>query len=148
MPIGRYLIFTSSFLLALLFMLDWYVPQPAADPAASGVDRSIIRIHSDHKWPAAVPIDTSVRTIIPPAVAEIPSSAVSNDQLAATPVREAYAYVPPSPRSARTTPKRKTRRIKSRLAKRSIRGRQIAAGLAEPTLAEPRLFSANGFFGQ
>ena len=54
-------------LLALLFLADWYLPQPAAMPARADVDRTVIRLHSSHKWPERIVIDTSLPTIVPPA---------------------------------------------------------------------------------
>ena len=66
MPIGRYFLFAGSALLSLLYLADWYVPRLAAEPAHSEVDRTIIRIHSEHQWPIAVAIDTNVKPINPP----------------------------------------------------------------------------------
>ena len=61
-------------LIALLFFADWYMPPLSAEPNRAGIDKSIIRIHSLHKWPEAVVFDTSLPTIIPPPVvaAELP----------------------------------------------------------------------------
>jgi len=67
MPLGRYFAFIGSMLLALLFLADWYLPQPAAMPARTDVDRTVIRLHSSHKWPERIVIDTSLPTIVPPA---------------------------------------------------------------------------------
>src|SRR5882757_2582513 len=77
MPLRRYFAYTGGVLLALLFLIDWYLPRPVADPAHADVDRSTIRIHSMHKWPGAVVYDTSQPTIVPPvpavaAVAPVP----------------------------------------------------------------------------
>src|SRR5712672_87399 len=75
MPLGRYLAYTGGLLLAFLFLIDWYLPRPVADPTHADVDRSIIRIHSMHKWPGAVVFDTNQPTIVPPApavAAEVP----------------------------------------------------------------------------
>jgi hypothetical protein len=68
MPLGRYFVFTGSLLLALLFLADWYLPPLAPTPARAEVDRSIIRLHSRHKWPERIVIDTSLPTIVPPPV--------------------------------------------------------------------------------
>ena len=43
MPLGRYLAFVGSALLALLFLTDWYLPKFAADPTRADVDRTTIR---------------------------------------------------------------------------------------------------------
>jgi hypothetical protein len=69
MPIGRYFVFVGSVLLALLFLADRYLPGQVAPSARADVERSIIRIHSRHKWPEAVVYDTSLPTIVPPVVA-------------------------------------------------------------------------------
>ena len=66
MPLVRYFTFTSSLLLALLFLADWYFPKLVAPPATAGVDKTIIRLHSAHRWPEAVVFDTSLPTIVPP----------------------------------------------------------------------------------
>ncbi|MBX9646923.1 MAG: hypothetical protein K2X57_07690 [Xanthobacteraceae bacterium] len=66
MPLARYFTFTGSLLLALLFLADWYLPKLVAAPARAGVDKTIIRLHSAHKWPEATVFDTSLPTIVPP----------------------------------------------------------------------------------
>jgi hypothetical protein len=63
MPFGRYFRFAGSALLSFLYLVDWYMPRLAAEPAHSQVVRSTIRIHSEHQWPKAVAIDTNVKTI-------------------------------------------------------------------------------------
>src|SRR3954452_14513997 len=68
MPLGRYFAFVGSLLLALLFLIDWYMPRAVvAGATPADIDRSIIRIHSRHKWPSAVVFDTTQPTIVPPA---------------------------------------------------------------------------------
>jgi len=86
MPLGRYFAFMGSALLALLLLADWYTPQVAAEPDRSGVDKSIIRIHSAHRWPEALAFDTSLPTIVPPAesAAELPAKSP----------RDAFASLP------------------------------------------------------
>lgn len=66
MPLARYFSFVGSLLLALLFLADWYFPKLIAPPATAGVDKTIIRLHSAHKWPEATIFDTSLPTIVPP----------------------------------------------------------------------------------
>ena len=67
MPLARYFLYTGGVLLALLFLLDWYLPSPASEAARADVDRSTIRVHSLQRWPSAVAFDTSQPTIVPPA---------------------------------------------------------------------------------
>ena len=80
MPIGRYFLFAGSALLSLLYLVDWYVPRLAAEPAHSEVVRTIIRIHSEHQWPKAVAIDTNVKPINPPIRGDFPSSPVDPER--------------------------------------------------------------------
>ena len=53
MPLVRYFTVAGSLLLALLFLADWYFPKLVAPPATAGVDKTIIRLHSAHRWPEA-----------------------------------------------------------------------------------------------
>jgi hypothetical protein len=80
-------------LLALLFLADWYFPTSSAATAVADndVDRSIIRIHSGHKWPAAIQIDTTAPM---PAAAPVTAEATPPDAPVER-VRQAYAFEPP-----------------------------------------------------
>jgi hypothetical protein len=69
MPLLRYFGFVGSALLVLLFGLNWYLPQPAAEPVGAVADRPVIRISSIEKLPEPVVIDTSLPTIVPPPTA-------------------------------------------------------------------------------
>lgn len=66
MPLGRYFASVGSVLLALLYLADWYLPRQDAMPAGADADRTVIRLHSAHKWPERIVIDTSLPTIVPP----------------------------------------------------------------------------------
>lgn len=66
MLLARYFTVVGSVLLALLFLADWYFPKLVAPTATAGVDKTIIRLHSAHKWPEATVYDTSLPTIVPP----------------------------------------------------------------------------------
>jgi hypothetical protein len=98
MPLGRYFGFGGSVLLALLFLADWYIPKLSAEPDRADVDRSIIRIHTMHRWPEAIVFDTSLPTITPLPViaAEIPATRAPRDALALLPQAPspAAAYAP------------------------------------------------------
>lgn len=110
MPLVRYFLFTGIMLLGLLFVAERYLPKPA-DKFAADVDRSIIRIHSDHQWPAAVRIDTGVA--IPQIVAPIVVASVA--PLPAS-IREANAGVPAmSPRTPSRLLDKPQRRAKHRV---------------------------------
>ena len=92
MPLARYFVFTGSVLLALLFLLGWYLPPAAVEPARAEIDHPTIRLQSAHKWPGAVVFDTTQPTIVPPpvTVAEQAPPAPS-----ARPPLEALAMVQP-----------------------------------------------------
>jgi len=87
MPLGRYFAFIGGALLALLFLADWYMPDLAAAQNRADVDKSIIRIHTLHRWPEAIVYDTSVPTIVPPpaVAAELPANRLPRDALALLP---------------------------------------------------------------
>jgi hypothetical protein len=106
MPVVRYFVLVGGMLLGLLFLADWYFPTPTAATAVAGndVDRSIIRIHSRHKWPAAIQMDT--RAPMPaadPVMAEAsaPNAPVERVKQASAPgtpverMKQAYAFEPP-----------------------------------------------------
>jgi hypothetical protein len=91
-PLFRYFAFVGGTLLALLLMVSWYLPPLSAEGTQDSADRSIIRIHSQQKWPAAVVFDTAAPTIVPP-----PAVAAAAEPTA-KPAREAYAMaVEPAP---------------------------------------------------
>jgi hypothetical protein len=64
-PIGRYIAFVGSLLLAILFIADWYLPMAPTQSATSREAEPIIRIKSDRKWPERIVFDTSAPTIVP-----------------------------------------------------------------------------------
>jgi hypothetical protein len=92
MPLVRYFVFVGGMLLGLLFLADWYFPTSTVAAASDNdVDRSIIRIHSRHKWPAAVQMDTSAQM---PAAAPVMAEATV-PHAPAERVKQAYAFEPP-----------------------------------------------------
>jgi hypothetical protein len=93
MPLVRYFVVVGGMLLGLLFLADWYFPVSSAATATADndVDRSIIRIHSRHKWPAAIQMDTTAPM---PAVAPVIAEATPPDAPVER-VRQAYAFQPP-----------------------------------------------------
>jgi len=70
MPLFQYFAYVGSCLLAALFAASWCLPA-AINPAprsAIPLHESInIRIHTDHKWPERVELDTA-RSAPPPDV--------------------------------------------------------------------------------
>jgi hypothetical protein len=98
MPVARYFLYVGGVLLALLFVIGSYAPQPPVETAANtDSDKPFIRINSERKWPEAVVFDTTH----PPAVAA-PVAVAANvpapapEISANARVREAYAQFQPS----------------------------------------------------
>src|SRR5882757_3390946 len=99
MPLARYFAVAGSLLLTLLFLADWYFPKLVAAPAGAGVDKTIIRLHSAHKWPEAIVFDTTLPTLVPP-----PSLALAERLPPARPARssqQAFALALPEPMPVR-----------------------------------------------
>lgn len=122
MPLMRYFVFVGGVLLTLLFVADAFLPAPpVAVSTKSAVDLSVIRIHSDRKWPERVVFDTSRPTITPapapatPTVAEAPSA---QKTAAARPLnggaREAYAQLRPNPSEPRSSERKRKRKSVAR----------------------------------
>jgi hypothetical protein len=99
MPLARYFSYVGGVLLALLFVLDAYLPKV---PVPERVDANlpVIRIHSDRKWPERVVYDTSQPTLIPALIpsgeASIPIPAAVAGVSVKTGEREALALMQPS----------------------------------------------------
>ena len=122
MPLARYFFFVGGALLALLLMLDAYLPRIAVRQKPT-VNLPIIRIHSDLKWPERIVFDTRAPTIIaaqsagaePGSPSAAPASGVSVNARE----REAFAQMQcwgtycdnsPSRRSRSTPPRRAVQR--------------------------------------
>jgi hypothetical protein len=117
MPLGRYFAVIGSVLLALLFLADRYLPQPAATPHRAHVDRTVIRLQSDHRWPERIVIDTSLPTIVPPP-ARVADTLPARSPPVARPPTEAFALVTPAQAAApaiarKPVPKRRTRMVRA-----------------------------------
>jgi hypothetical protein len=71
-PIARYFMVVGSVLIALLLIAGWSLPEPPPsfrDRPAS-IDRAIIRIRSDRKWPEKIVLDTN-QPMLPPLSIEV-----------------------------------------------------------------------------
>ena len=117
----RYFVFVGGVLVALLFAADAYAPKSEVASVTDGVDRSVIRIHSDRKWPERVVFDTSAPTLtVAPAVqaeASVPAPANVAGILPTARVRETFAqFVPVEPKKAPPKARVATRVAKSRAA--------------------------------
>ena len=87
-PIGRYLAFVGSLLLAMFFIADWLLPMSPTQRVTSGeANKPIIRIKSDHKVPERIAFDTSAPTIV------AQTSPVVVDAPVPHPPREAFALL-------------------------------------------------------
>jgi hypothetical protein len=135
MPLSRYFGFAGTLLLALLLLADWYIPKPSEAADRANVDRSIIRIHTMHRWLEAIVFDTSLAAISPPPVnaAELPATRTLRDALALLPQTPptVVAYTP----AAEVKPVAMKRRTKTvRVATRPIASDR-AAGLGDLFIA-------------
>jgi hypothetical protein len=124
MLLARYFLSVGGVLLALLFVADAITPKlPAAASNTNDAttDKSVIRIHSDRKWPERVVFDTNVPTVVPAQITKAeavvsPPTPIA-DPSAKTRVREAFAQlVPPEPKKPEAKPQRKRKLAKSRIA--------------------------------
>ena len=99
MPLARYFSFVGGVLLALLFILNAFLPKPPVANSAN-TDLPAIRIHSDQKWPERVVYDTSLPTIIPAQTANTeasaPAPATVDDVVVKMQAQEAFAQLQPS----------------------------------------------------
>jgi hypothetical protein len=113
MPLARYFLFVGGALLALLFVVDAYLPKlPVTDRAEAATDTSVIRIHSDRKWPEPVVFDTSLPTIVPAqtqtaAATPVPAPTTVSDVSAKVRVRDAFAQLPFDPKQAQLSDPKK-----------------------------------------
>jgi hypothetical protein len=118
-PIGRYIAFVGSLLLAMLSIADWLLPMGPTQSVTSGeANKPTIGIRSDHKWPERIVFDTSAPTIaaqMPPVVAVTP---VTNHP------REAFALLAAPVPEVSETPL--PIRTKHKVAKRAPHSRWTA----------------------
>src|SRR5258705_13929515 len=137
MPTARYFIIVGGTLAALLFIAGWCLPTPPAmfadQPLA--LDRAIIRIKSERKWPEKVVLDTSQPTIAPPAVKDPPAAQsvrLPPDEAGDQSSLEALAQLKPDIPSAAVD--RPTLQIKRGVA-RTARSKRVARGPVTRRLA-------------
>jgi hypothetical protein len=143
MPLARYFLFVGTALLALLFVVDAYLPKlpvvesaniDSANTAANmATNPSLIRIHSDRKWPERVEFDTSLPTITP---APVRTAEANVPAAVAAPVRMQDAFA----RLQTSEPKKPEPKLRP---KRRIVARSHAGPPTILVAQQPRL----GFFG-
>jgi hypothetical protein len=122
MPLVRYFMFAGGALLALIFAFDLFSPKAAADigiHSGGNVDKSIVRIRSNQKWPERVVFDTTQPTIAPQAQTQtaqavLPGPAPAPEVSASARVRETFAqFVPVEPKKPEATTAKKRKVAKS-----------------------------------
>ncbi len=139
MPLARYFFFVGGLLLTLLFVVDATLPKVTeAVRAEAGTDKSIIRIHSDRKWPERIVFDTTLPTIIPAsavrAEAVVPASQTSAEASPKARVREAFAQF------ASSEPKKPELKPQPQRKRKIVRNRVVPSGVM--VAQQPR----SGFF--
>jgi hypothetical protein len=142
MPVARYFLFVGGVLLALILAIDAFAPQQAvvASQAAPSVDKTVVRIRSDQKPPERVVYDTSLPTIVPPAVtaqaAIVPAAVTPPSTAVAAPVnvRDTYAQLVPETKK----PEPRKRKV--------VRSRPLPPQGAQPQMRVAQQ-SHFGFFG-
>jgi hypothetical protein len=95
MPLLEYFGWVGSFLVAALLAANWGFSAPIAGSPPSDVavnQRINIRIHTDHKWPERVVLDTTRSMPTPDAKLEAETSPEWNERLAQTERRPFDAF--------------------------------------------------------
>jgi hypothetical protein len=103
MPLLQYFGWVGSFLLAALLATNWCFSAPIARAPLSDVplDQKVhIRIHTDHKWPERVVLDTTHTTLAHDAKADDEAEIGGSETaiVAERPPFEAFAEMAPPPR--------------------------------------------------
>jgi hypothetical protein len=139
-PIARYFVVVGSVLVVLLLIAGWSLPEPRPSFADRPeiIDRAIIRIRSERKWPEKVVLDTHQPTFLPPSIA-----VAAAQQAAEAPLDEmtdqtrADALVKPNPDARPIDAHHQPVRAKSRTARafRSIHLARARNRNERPTLA-------------
>lgn len=126
MPLARYFFLVGGVLLALVFISDLYFPKSPIFERAD-IDRQVIRIHSDQKWPERVVFDTNLPTItpplaqtaasvVPPAAAEAPAQARAREAFAQLPHSDSRHAQVADARKPEPKPQRKRKIVRRRMA--------------------------------
>ena len=145
MPVARYFLFVGGALLALLFALDAFAPQPVAvaGNSAPSIDKTVVRIRSDQKPPEWVVYDTSLPTIVPPAAKTQVAAAVPAAELnAQARVRDTFAQFVPA----------EAKKLDKKAEAQAPRKRKVVR-VAKTRSAQPMRFAQQqqpqhfGFFG-
>ena len=135
MPVARYFGVVGGVLLTLLFFLNAFLPKLPETTEVRAVDKSVIRIHSDRKWPERIVFDTSQPTLIPPQAAKsleanVPTQARVADMAGKARGRDSLAELQPTDQAQAqlSQPKKLENKVvrKRRIARRAPPGILIA----------------------
>lgn len=129
MPLARYFLYVGGVLLALLFVVDAYAPSsPVVSSPDTNIEKPIIRIRSDRKWPERVVFDTSIPTIVPASVAnaegvaapapvaDVPAKARALQSFAELKPADPKQFKPADPKKPEPTVQHKRKISKTRAA--------------------------------
>jgi hypothetical protein len=138
MPVARYIVWVGTSLLALLFVANWFLPEPSREAAHETIERPVIRIASVQRPPDPVLIDTNQPTIIPPPM-------TSENGIPDVPLPlQAYASMDPSPvtvgidRKKRKDLKRQRAKVAT-FQSPSVRTQVVASGDRAATVPPTKL---------
>jgi hypothetical protein len=131
----------------LLFVANWFLPQPSAEATGDEVNRPVIRIASMQQPPERIVIDANIPMIPPPTLAAV--------MISDEPPPLVQSYVSLTPHATVTgvekrRPKTKKRQVNDVAAKQSLAiPTTVVASSDSPTIAPPtRLSFANIISGQ
>ena len=99
MPLARYFLYVGGVLFTLVFILDACLTKLAVSERWT-VNSTVIRIHSDRKWPERIVFDTALPTIVPAPTVIVEDRAAgpapAADASTKEREREAFALMQPS----------------------------------------------------
>ena len=153
MPLARYFMYVGGVLLALLLVVNAYLPAPPPIAERADAEVPVIRIHSERKWPQPVVFDTSHPTIAPAQPVQIAKTEAAKTEAAAlaadapAKLRDAFAQLQPSDlkQAEQSDPKKPEAKPQP---KRKIAKKRVAPPVGPPTMLvaqQPRF--GFGFFG-
>lgn len=146
MPIGRYIVWVGTALLVLLFVANWFLPQPLAERPGDEVNRPVIRITSMQQPPERIVIDTNQPTVVPPPT--LIADAIPDEPLAQVQSSASIATHAPVTSVEKTKAKAKKRQV-NEIAVRRPAPTRITVVANPPAIAPPtRLSFANIISGQ
>ena len=131
MLLVRYFLFVGGVLLTLVFTLDAWLTEPPV-MERSQANSSVMRIHSDRKWPERIVFDTTLPAIVPAQTAIVeervpgPSTVIDARKERE---REAFALMQPSdakrletsaPARRELKPQRQRKTVKRHVMPRSL----------------------------